>query len=386
MSRKTISLFGATGSIGTSTLDVLRSHPEFHLLHYVFGTNLDRALQDIDEFKPDYAGCISKEHADILHARFPFLKNVFYGDGMVESASISCDIFVSAISGSNGLRSTMNAVPHTRRVALANKETMVMAGDLFNAACTKHAAELLPIDSEHSAIHQCLTGESPESIAQLILTASGGPFRALSKKELSLVTPEKALKHPNWVMGSKITIDSATLANKGLELIEASKLFFIPEDKIDVIVHPQSIIHSMVKFNDNSIKAQMGVPDMRLPIQYALTYPQRTHAVINDIDFTSLSVLTFEIPDLERFPSLRIAREALRAGGCMPLVFNRANEECVYAFLEKKIGFCDIARITELFCERYAHLAHCAATFEDILRIDEEIRETVKKEVEICRL
>lgn len=364
---------------------MLRTHPEFRLLHYVFGTNIEKAVKDIAEFRPDYVGCITQEHADILRERFPFLQDVFFGDGVEESATIECDIFVSAIAGSNGLRSTMNAVAHTRRIALANKETMVMAGDLFNAACMHHNTDILPVDSEHSAIHQCLAGESADSVAQLILTASGGPFRALTHDELHAVTPERALKHPNWVMGSKITIDSATLANKGLELIEASKLFGIGDNKIDVIVHPQSIIHSMVKFTDNSIKAQMGVPDMRLPIQYALTYPHRTHAIINDIDFTALSALTFEAPDTARFPSLRIARETLRAGGCMPLVFNRVNEECVYAFLDKKIGFCDIAGITETMCAQYAHLATFTATFEDILRIDDEIRTHVRKEVASCQ-
>jgi len=366
-------------------LDVLRSHESFRVIHCVFGSNIELGIRQIEEFKPDYAGCISKEHADIIRARFPFLKNVFYGSGIEESASIPCDIFVSAISGSNGLRSTFTAARHARRIALANKETMVMAGDLFNVECARHDTEVIPVDSEHSAIFQCLEGEKHDSVKKLILTASGGPFRTLSSHELDAVTPEMALKHPNWVMGSKITIDSATLANKGLELIEASKLFHVDEKSIDVIVHPQSIIHSMVKFTDNSIKAQMGMPDMRLPIQYAIDYPTRNDAIIRDIDFLSLPALTFYAPDTDRFPLLRIAREALRAGGYMPLVFNCVNEECVYAFLRKKIKFTDIALITEKYYERYRHLANSETVFEDVLRIDNDIRNTVKKEVEACQ-
>ncbi|TYB31242.1 MAG: 1-deoxy-D-xylulose-5-phosphate reductoisomerase [Candidatus Mcinerneyibacterium aminivorans] len=381
---KEIAVFGSTGSIGTSTLDVIEKTSEINLKSLVFGRNVNLAEEQIKKFKPTYIGSIKKNDSKYLYKKYDFIKNYFYGTGIKDLAKgVYHDIFLSAISGSDGLASSINALSNTRRIALANKETMVMAGKQFNKIAEKNEVEILPVDSEHSAIFQCLIGEDKSSLKEIILTASGGPFRETEISKFKSITPEEALDHPNWDMGKKITIDSATMANKGLELIEASYLFKVPENNIKVIIHPQSIIHSMVKFKDNSIKAQLSKPDMKLAIQYALNFPERETAVINDMEFDLDLSLTFQEVSYKRFPTMKMARYSLKKGGVLPLVFNRANEESVYAFLEKRIKFVDIFEIIEKFLKKYENKnIKETLTVDEILSFDEKLKKDIQEGID----
>ena len=293
---------------------------------------------------------------------------------IVESKPI--DIVVTAMVGFSGLRPTINAIKAGKAIALANKETMVVAGEMINELAMKHQTPILPVDSEHSAIFQCLAGEMHNKVEKLILTASGGPFRTFTKEQLEHVTREQALKHPNWSMGAKITIDSASMMNKGFEVMEAKWLFGVGAEDIEVVIHPQSVIHSMVQFGDGAIKAQLGTPDMRLPIMYALTYPVRLPSSFERVDWNTLKELTFEKPDLDLFPNLRHAYTALAEGGNIPCVVNAANEICVAAFLEERIKFTDMPKLIERAMEKATYILK--PTLDDYLETDREIREMVK--------
>ncbi|MCK9362079.1 MAG: 1-deoxy-D-xylulose-5-phosphate reductoisomerase [Syntrophales bacterium] len=354
---KNISLLGATGSIGVSTLDVVASHPaEFAVSALAGGRNINLLKEQIERFRPRLAVVIDEEHAvelkNILNnSRTAILSGV---EGYREAASFSeADIVVSAIVGAAGLIPTLDAIDAGKDVALANKETLVMAGGLVLGKAAVKGVRIIPVDSEHSAIFQCLQGNDPRSVRRIILTASGGPFLHATRKELEAVTPWQALKHPNWKMGRKISIDSATMMNKGLEVIEASWLFGLAATKIDVLVHPQSIVHSLVEYCDGSVIAQLGIPDMRIPIAYALSYPQRLNRYGGRLDLAAAGGLTFLKPDFERFPALGLSFRAAEAGGTLPAVLNAANEIAVTAFLEEQVGFYGISRVVEMVLARH---------------------------------
>jgi 1-deoxy-D-xylulose-5-phosphate reductoisomerase len=349
LSAKRIALFGSTGSIGVNTLDVVRQNPgNFAISYLATNRNIDLLSRQIAEFHPSAVAVGDSLAAKELISRNPGCEVLAGADGLRELARReNYDIFVGALVGFAGLASTLEAVRQGKRVTLANKESLVVAGELLTALAKQSGSEIIPIDSEHSAVYQCLVGEPSQSIRRIILTASGGPFRTLPRESFKEITVESALKHPNWVMGRKITIDSATLMNKGLEVIEAKWLFDVPLDKIDVVVHPQSIVHSFVEFIDGSIKAQLGMPDMRLPIQYALAAPSRLPVSYELLDLVSHSPLEFSPPDFERFPCLRIAREAGERGGLYPCILNAANEIAVEAFLAGEIGFSQIPVLIE---------------------------------------
>ncbi|MEE8574135.1 MAG: 1-deoxy-D-xylulose-5-phosphate reductoisomerase [Thermodesulfobacteriota bacterium] len=370
---KGISILGSTGSIGTSTLDVVRRNSDsFRVVALAAGGNIDLIKEQIREFSPEFVSVLDEECA--LEIKREFQVETGYGtDGASAAATYDgVDVTISAISGAAGLLPTLAAVKAGKRVGLANKETLVMAGPIVMAEAEKSGAVILPVDSEHSAVFQSLTGHSKSDVKRIILTASGGPFRKLSKEELAEVTPEAALKHPNWDMGAKVTIDSATLLNKGLEVIEARWLFDIAPDKIDVAIHPQSIVHSMVEYLDGSIISQMGSPDMRGPIAYALSYPERVDAGVEPLDALNMK-LDFEPPDVERFPCLGLAYEALKIGGTMPAVLNAADEVAVEAFLKGRLSFTDIHRVIASVME--AHEAVPFPTIDEILSADEWARE-----------
>lgn len=368
-----LTLLGSTGSIGTSTLDIVAKHPDqFQIVGLVGGDNIEKLAEQIKQFRPAYAVTRTEKGKDELakHLKDQTLPKLLWGQTGAEEVSSLAenDMVVSAIVGSAGLRPTMKALEQGKIVALANKESMVVAGALMNRVAKQSGAKILPVDSEHSAIFQSLQGAPLASVKRLLLTASGGPFFLQKEKDLSTVTKAEALRHPNWDMGAKITIDSATMMNKGLEVIEAYWLFGLPVEQIDVIVHPQSIVHSMVEYVDGSIIAQMGVPDMRGPIAYALAYPKRLTNVVPSVDFTQVGQFTFFEPDHERFPCVRLAMEALKRGETHPAVLNGANEVTVQAFLEEQIGFLDIARINQQVLFSYQEKAH--QTLEDFLAAD----------------
>ncbi|CAN5167150.1 1-deoxy-D-xylulose-5-phosphate reductoisomerase [soil metagenome] len=350
---KAISILGSTGSIGCSTLQVIDHLQDFRVVAMAAGRNMPKFARQIAEYRPELVSCNDSECAEALERELHALgvKNPAIEidqEGMVSVAThAEVDIVISATVGAVGFIPTLRAIESGKRVALANKETLVMAGELMTKAAEKSGAEILPVDSEHNAIHQCLRGENRGEVRRLILTASGGPFRDKTAAEIANATREQALDHPNWKMGEKITIDSATLMNKGLEVIEAKWLFGFDADQISVVVHPQSIVHSMVEMVDGSIIAQMGVTDMRHAIQYALTYPERKGSGTPRLDLTQLRRLDFSEPDLDRFPCLRLAYEALRAGGTMPATLNAANEVAVQAFLDDRINLPEVARINE---------------------------------------
>ena len=381
---KKISILGSTGSIGTQTLDVVRKNPDkFKVIAISANSSVDLLLEQIIEFKPKYVAVYNEDSAKKLKERIPNNINIKVLSGMEGLEKISSldeiDVLLTAIVGMIGLVPTLCAIRSGKTIALANKETLVTAGKLVMSEAKKYNVDILPVDSEHSAIFQCLNGEKNKNIEKIILTASGGPFRGKSKEELLNVTKNEALKHPNWNMGRKISIDSSTLMNKGLEVIEAKWLFDVDYKDIDVVIHPQSIIHSMVQFNDSSIIAQMGCPDMRLPIQYALTYPDR---ILNDferMDFTKFSKLNFEKPDLETFPCLKLAFDCLKMGGTYCTVLNASNEVLVNEFLEDKIGFYDIPYYIEKTLQ--AHNSIENPTLEEILEVDRWAREYVKKSI-----
>ncbi|WP_373598080.1 1-deoxy-D-xylulose-5-phosphate reductoisomerase [Paraclostridium bifermentans] len=379
---KKISILGSTGSIGTQTLDVVRKNRDkFEVVAISANSSINLLLEQIKEFKPKYVAVYNEESAKALKSMIPndIKIEVLSGmDGLVAISSLDeIDVLLTAIVGMIGLVPTLEAIKNGKTIALANKETLVTAGQLVMDEAKKRNVSILPVDSEHSAIFQCLNGENNKEIDSIILTASGGPFRGKSKEELVNVTKNEALKHPNWSMGRKISIDSSTLMNKGLEVIEAKWLFDVEADKIDVVVHPQSIIHSMVQFVDSSIIAQMGCPDMKLPIQYALTYPERLLNDFERLDFSKLSSLTFEKPDLETFPCLKLAYDSLKMGGTYSAVLNAANEVLVNEFLEDKIKFYDIPYYIEKTLD--AHECIKKPTLEEILHIDNWSREFVKK-------
>lgn len=381
---KKISILGSTGSIGTQTLDVVRKNPDkFKVIAISANSSVDLLLEQIIEFKPKYVAVYNEDSAKKLKEKIPSNINIEVLSGMEGLEKISSldeiDVLLTAIVGMIGLVPTLCAIRNGKTIALANKETLVTAGKLVMNEAKKYNVDILPVDSEHSAIFQCLNGEKNKNIEKIILTASGGPFRGKNKEELLNVTKNEALKHPNWNMGRKISIDSSTLMNKGLEVIEAKWLFDVDYKDIDVVIHPQSIIHSMVQFNDSSIIAQMGCPDMRLPIQYALTYPDRMLNDFERMDFTKFSKLTFEKPDLDTFPCLKLAFDCLKMGGTYCTVLNASNEVLVNEFLEDKIGFYDIPYYIEKTLQ--AHNSIENPTLEEILEVDRWAREYVKKSI-----
>jgi 1-deoxy-D-xylulose-5-phosphate reductoisomerase len=339
---KNICILGSTGSIGQNSLEVIANFPDrYRISCLTANRNIDLLEKQITRFRPDAVAVLDQASASELRGRLNGSVDVYAEESGLEElvTRSSVDVVISSMVGFAGLRPTIAAIKAGKVVALANKETLVAAGEIITRLVREHRATLIPIDSEHSAILQCLLGENPANVARLILTASGGPFLNLDKSRFRSITVEEALKHPNWKMGSKITIDSATLMNKGLEVIEAHWLFSLPPEKIEVLIHPQSIIHSMVEFVDGSVKAQLGVPDMKIPIQYALTYPDRASSGSGRVDFPGLGTMTFLSPDRGKFECLELAYEALRAGGTMPAVLNAANEVAVGLFLQKRISF-----------------------------------------------
>ena len=346
-----VSILGSTGSIGRQSLDIIRRLPGIRVAALTAGTNVERMAQQCREFSPKLAVMATQEAAQALAERINDLPiRVNFGEaGLMEAASLEeADCVITAVVGMVGLKATLAAIREKKRIALANKETLVAGGKLVTDCVKEHGVKLLPVDSEHSAIFQCLQDkESAPSLTKILLTASGGPFFGMKTEELRTKTKADALKHPNWNMGAKITIDSATLMNKGLELIEAVWLFGLPPEKIQIVVQRQSIVHSAVQFSDHSVIAQLGVPDMRIPIQYALTYPKRVPGVVPELDFAALKVLTFDVADEETFRCLAACKKAIKKGGLGPCAANGANEEAVKLFLEDKIGFLDIGRLVE---------------------------------------
>lgn len=344
---KSLSILGSTGSIGKNTLEVVKNHPDqFNVVGLAVGNNVELLESQINIFKPDVVAVFNESAAERLRNKNPHVKVLSGEKGLIEIATLDrSDIVVSAIVGSAGLIPTHAAIKAGKDIALATKETLVMAGRIIMGEASNRGVRIIPVDSEHSAVFQCLEGRDMNEVEKIILTASGGPFVNKSISELEAVTPEEALKHPNWDMGKKITIDSATLMNKGLEVIEACWLFNVPPDKVDVIIHPQSIIHSMVKFIDGSVISQLSLPDMKGPICYALSYPQRFDNVLPSLNLAEIGKLTFEEPDSKKYPSLRLTYEAMNTGGTMPCVLNAANEVAVEAFLCDKITFTEIPRV-----------------------------------------
>ena len=371
---KKITILGSTGSIGTQTLEVIAANPDrFCVTALTCGRNTALLAKQIAVFRPRLAVTERREDALALAAQFPQVTFLHGREGLIEAATADCDMVVNALMGMRGLEPTYHAILAGRDIALANKETLVAGGRLVMETVSEKGVRLLPVDSEHSAIFQCLEGNRHRPVKKILLTASGGPFRGFSKEELEHVTPAQALKHPNWSMGAKITIDSATMMNKGLEVIEAKWLFDVPAARIQVLVHPQSILHSAVEFADNSVIGQMGVPDMRIPISLALGYPERLENPDAPLDFFGAgSCLTFEKPDLETFTCLGLAYAALQTGGSCPLVLNAANEVLVDAFLQEKIGFLDIPRKLSLILSR--HSAAERLDLEGLLEIDRQTR------------
>jgi len=373
---RSISILGSTGSIGCNTLKVVEHLGDIRVVAMAAGRNIARFAEQVEQFRPELVAVADEQAIEelrgLLNAASPKILHGEEGLIAVATHEKTCTL-VSATVGAVGFVPTLRAIEAGKRVALANKETLVMAGELMTKAATGSGAEILPVDSEHNAIHQCLRGEKHAEVKRLILTASGGPFRTKTKSEIENATLEEALNHPNWKMGDKITIDSATLMNKGLEVIEAHWLFGFSADQIDVIVHPQSTVHSMVEMIDGSIIAQLGVTDMKHAIQYAITYPDRKPNVLESLDLATLSRLDFEPPDIDKFPCLALAYKALRTGGTMPAVLNAANEVAVKSFLNNKIAFGDIATIVSDTCD--AHSAVAADSLEAVLNADAWARE-----------
>lgn len=384
---KRISILGSTGSIGLQTIEVVRNNPEMFQIDALSArSSIDTLIEQIIEFKPKEVCIFEEKHEKTLKMRLKDhglddVVEVSSGiDGLVKISEINTtDILVTSVVGMIGLLPTLKALENGKTIALANKETLVTAGHLVMEHLKKYSGQIIPVDSEHSAIFQCLVGEKESSVERLILTASGGPFRGMQKSDVAKMTRIQALKHPNWSMGQKITIDSATLMNKGLEVIEAKWLFGVDKDEIEVVVHPQSIIHSMVEFKDGSVKAQLGTPDMKGPIQYALTYPERLPSKEPKLNFHTLKDLTFEKPDMEVFPCLRLAFEAMEQGGSSLTVLNAANEVLVNEFLKDKISFYKISDIIEQTIKVHDYISN--PTLSDILEVDKWTREFVFKNV-----
>ncbi len=374
--RKSIAILGSTGSIGTQALEVIAAHPENLQVEVLTAQNNAQLLiEQAKKFNPNAVVIVNEElYPQVKDALIQLDIKVYAGEkalaSVVEMDSIN--LVLTALVGYSGLKPTINAIQAGKNIALANKETLVVAGELITKLAHEKGVNICPVDSEHSAIFQCIVGEFHNKIEKIILTASGGPFRGRKIEELRSVTKAQALKHPNWTMGAKVTIDSATLMNKGLEVIEAKWLFGLKADQVDVVVHPQSIIHSMVQFEDGSIKAQMGLPDMRLPIQFALTYPERLKSDFPRFDFTNYPALTFEKPDTETFRNLALAFEALNKGGNMPCVLNAANEVAVEAFLKDRIGFLEMSELVERCIGKMDYIAN--PNYEDYVHTDSETR------------
>ena len=388
---KKLCILGSTGSIGRQCLDVVRAHrSEFSVSSLTCGLNTELFREQLKEFKPALAVCAQKEDAEKLAAEFPGIRFLWGPDGITEAAVDSdSELVVNALLGMMGIRPTYEAVLAGKDIAFANKETLVAGGSLIMGAVKKKRVNFLPVDSEHSAIFQCLQGRADNRIRRILLTASGGPFRGYTKEQMQAVTKEQALKHPRWTMGAKITVDSATMMNKGLEIIEASWLFDVPASKIDVHVHSESILHSAVEFEDGSVLGQMGNPDMRVPIAYALSWPKRLKLTEDDImecgpvrplDLFAAGTLHFEKPDLEAFQCLALAYRAIEAGKSYPIVLNAANEEAVAAFLADRIRFCQIGELVEKALD--AHRPAEIGCVEDILEIEREARASVLGEMQ----
>lgn len=384
-SKKHIGILGSTGSIGTQALEVISAHPDYFEVEVLTAqNNADLLIEQSLRFKPNAVVIVNEDYYDKVHAALdPRDIKVYAGENALASVvqMDTIDLVLTAVVGYSGLRPTIKAIEAGKPIALANKETLVVAGELITSLAKEKGVNIYPVDSEHSAIFQCIVGEFENKIEKIILTASGGPFRGMKRSDLEKVTRAQALKHPNWTMGAKVTIDSATLMNKGLEVIEAKWLFGLKPDEVEVVVHPQSIVHSLVQFQDGSIKAQLGLPDMRLPIQFAMTYPERLKSDFERFDFTKYPALTFEQPDTETFRNLALAFESLNKAGNMPCVLNAANEVVVEEFLKDNIGFLDMSRVVEECMEKISFVAH--PTYEDYVATDRETRikaaECIKK-------
>ena len=374
--KKGIAILGSTGSIGTQALEVIESYPDFFDLQVITANgNADLLIQQAKKFQPN-------EVVIVDESKYQYVKDALWNEDIKVYAGIDAlsqvvtgseiDVVLTALVGYAGLKPTIEAIKAKKTIALANKETLVVAGSLINKLVNEYGVTIYPVDSEHSAIFQCLTGEYQNPIEKIYLTASGGPFRGWTEEQLQHVTKAQALKHPNWTMGAKITIDSASLMNKGLEVIEAKWLFDLKPDQIDVIVHPQSIIHSLVQFEDGSMKAQMGLPDMKLPIQYAFTYPERLKTDFPRFNFMDYPQLTFEAPDRTTFKNLNLAYKAMELEGTAACALNAANEVSVQLFLEDKIGFLDIARINETVMEKTTFVKN--PIYDDFVSVDAQAR------------
>ena len=374
--KKQIAILGSTGSIGTQALQVIEEHPDKYEAYVLTANNrVDELIAQARRFMPEAVVIANEEKYPKLKEALADLPIKVYAGAeaicqIVQEKPV--DIVLTAMVGYAGLRPTIHAIRARKTIALANKETLVVAGDLINDLARVNGTPILPVDSEHSAVFQCLAGEASNPIEKVILTASGGPFRTFSHEQLKTVTKEQALRHPNWDMGAKITIDSASMMNKGFEVIEAKWLFGVRPEQIEVVVHPQSVIHSMVQFEDGAVKAQLGMPDMRLPIQYAFSYPDRLHASFPRLDFSKCTQLTFEQPDTERFRNLALAYEALHRGGNMPCIVNAANEVCVAAFLHDRISFLGMSDVIEKTMGRVSFIQK--PTYEDYVETDAEAR------------
>lgn len=381
---RNLAILGSTGSIGTQTLEVVENNEDMKVVALAAGSNIDLVEQQIRKFHPEVV-CIYREEKARELARRVADENVsvLYGmDGLTACATVaSADVVVAAVVGMIGIRPVIEAIKNGKDIAFANKETLVTAGHIIMPMIKQHQVLLTPVDSEHAAIFQCLNGERHGEISKILLTASGGPFRGKKREELANVTVEDALKHPNWSMGRKITIDSSTMVNKGLEVMEARWLFDVDYDHIQVVIQPQSVIHSMVEFVDGAVMAQLGTPDMKLPIQYALTYPQRRNLPGERLDFSELTDITFEKPDPETFRGLALAYEAGRQGGSMPTVFNAANEKAVAMFLDRKIGYLDIPEIIEKCMNDHHKISN--PSLDEILAVEAEVYAKIEKEKEL---
>lgn len=379
--KKHIAILGSTGSIGTQALEVIAAHPEsFEVEVLTAQNNADLLIEQAKKFNPNAVVIVNEDsYSKVKEALLPLNIKVFAGENALSSVvqMDAIDLVLTALVGYSGLKPTIKAIEAGKNIALANKETLVVAGELVTRLAREKGVNIYPVDSEHSAIFQCIVGEFHNPIEKIILTASGGPFRGRKRDELLSVTKVQALKHPNWTMGAKVTIDSASLMNKGLEVIEAKWLFGLKADQVEVVVHPQSIIHSMVQFEDGSIKAQLGLPDMRLPIQFALSYPERLKSAFPRFDFTKYPALTFEKPDTETFRNLALAFEALAQGGNMPCVLNAANEVAVQEFLQDRIGFLQMSEVVERCLTKMDYIA--SPGYEDYVNTDKETRIKAKE-------
>ena len=371
MTAKSVTILGSTGSIGVNTLDLIAREPEaFRVVALTANRNVERLIEQSQKFRPEIAAIgDEREYARLKEGLKGTNVQALAGEkGLLEAAAADAGWVMGGIVGAAGLKPTLAAIRRGATVALANKECLVCAGEFVMAEVKKHGATLLPVDSEHNAVFQVFDFDQANHIRRIILTASGGPFRTFSREQMADATPEQAVAHPNWRMGAKISVDSATLMNKGLEMIEAYYLFPLEPDQIDVIVHPQSVVHSLVEYEDGSVLAQLGSPDMRTPIGYALAWPERMETPVPRLDLAAIGSLTFEQPDLERFPALRLAREALAEAGTAPTVLNAANEVAVKAFLDRKVGFLDIPRIVAATLD--ARVNGKIASLEDVFALD----------------